>query len=330
MKILSCIALMMIINFGRTQVDTSDVKNENGILVFRDAAHLLAYGDKLAAAQAEIDKQIDARCPKKDDAASDDDYDECRLKAAQELGNAYEQAEEALGFKSLRAHLQAQRDRDLQSDGSDKANIEANAHFVGLDQDQAVLSPAGAVRLGDTYYLLTQEGELKFATRAELDKYLNTSLTQAAVLGGSKRRLQSWLCKTNVHNSGYVYCNEKRRIRFRVGHYWWFFNYRAYAYTACQRRLFWGWFWFPTINVNFARVYGSVSAPEIVGCSIQNNNCNKQHNFNTVFPITSAIAFGFSVTHTVCVPTKTKSGWIFGDHYSSCCPNFKFSSKLTF
>jgi hypothetical protein len=330
MNYLACIALMMMMNLGRTQTDKG-VGNENGILTFQSAEQLVAYGDQLAAEQARIDDQINSKCPKKDD-QPDEDVEECRQKAAEELGNAYDKAEKALGFNSLRRCLQDKRDRYLQTEAAEsQPDAEPSSHFIGLDQDQSVLTCNGAVKVGDTYYLLTQEGELTFSSREALDKHLSSSPTAAADLAGSKRRLQASLCRTNVHNSGYVYCQERRRrIRFRIGHYWWFFNYRAYAYTACQRRAFFGWFYFPTINFNYARVYGAVSAPQIVGCTIQNNLCTAKHFFNTIAPISSVWAFGFSATHTVCVPTKTKSGWIFGDHYSSCCPNFKFSTNLKF
>ena len=179
--------------------------------------------------------------------------------------------------------------------------------------------------------MLTQTGELVYNTRAELDAATTTSPTAPVALAGAKRRLQSSTCRTNVFNSGYFYCptNGARRIRWVVGHYWWFFTYRAYAYTGCQRRAFFGWFWFPTINVNLARAYGAVSAPQIVGCSIQNNLCRTQYIFNTLSSANYSIGFGFFRTHTVCVPTLTASGWVHGEHRSSCCDK-SFISTLKF
>ena len=329
MNYLACIALMMIMNFGRTAVDTTGVSNENGILVFQSAEQLVAYADKLAEEQANISAQIEKNCPKIE-GQTEEQAEECRKKAAAELGSAYSQSEKALGFKSLRACLEEKRDAFLKTEASDtNPDSDPSRHFIGLEQDQSVLSCDGAVKIGNTYYLLTIERELKFQSLAELNRYLSTSITPLTSLAGAKRRLQSSLCRTNVHYTNYFYCNENRnRVIAKVGHYWWFFSYRAYASTACQRKV---WiFWLPTINLNLARVYGAVSQPEIVGCSVQNNNCNRQHLFN--IPTTSqAIGFWFSVTHTLCVPTKTKSGWINGYHYSSCCPwNFNFGTTLKF
>jgi hypothetical protein len=319
---------MMIINFGRTAVDTTGIKNDNGLLVFQTAEQLVAYADKLAEEQANIGAEIDKRCPRTE-GQIEEEVEHCRQKAADELGNAFAQSDKALGFKSLRAALEAKRDAFLQTPESEtKPESDPSAHFIGLEQDQSVLSVDGAVQVGNTIYLLTQEREIKFATRAELNRYLTSSATPVTALAGAKRRLQASLCRTNVHSTTYFYCNENRnRIIAKVGHYWWFFSYRAYASTACQRKVW--FFYIPTINFNIARVSGAVSAPEIVGCTVQNNNCNKQHFFNPAN--ISVWNVWFSATQTFCVPTKTKSGWINGYHYSSCCPwSFNLGTTLKF
>lgn len=342
------LSLMIFMSFGNSQLDsnTYGVKNRNGILVFRDQAHLDSVTEQLNKSQQDLDDKLAElaaeKCGLKKDVnpivnngrfqnlpnSSDDNVDDCidELVKGQKVVSAYEQFENSLQFKSLRANIQSKR-KVPSDDGSDKQpeEDENDDTFVLLPADQAVLDDKYRIIIGNECRQLREDGDFpcqKDVSPLEPTLFLNRN--------GGERRLQAHLCKTNKFNWGYYYCpfNQKRRIRWGVGHYWWFFKYRAFAYTACQRRWIFNWWW-PTLSWNLARAHGSVSRPEIVRCDIENNSCLNQHVFNTVWSFNYSFGWGWFRTHTVCVPTKTKSGWVRGQHYSSCCGNF-YNSVLYF
>ena len=336
MNYASLVSLILMINIGGSQIDpgTSGVTNENGILVFRSFDHLEKVISDIEALQAGIESKIAEKCDQSSSLGrpqTEDALDDCTSQFRDQDGSAFAEFEDGLGFKSLRRILEYQRTEYLKSESSDVSpDKEPGTHFIGRPQDQAVLNSLAQVKIGDKYHQLTETEHLIFNSREELDKACTSSSAQIDIFAGKSRRLQSAFCRTNVFSFGYYICpNVKyRRIRWVVGHYWWFFSYRTYAYTSCQRRLFFSWWWFPTFTVNLARSWGRVSNPIIVGCSIQNNTCRSMYTFNTLFSTNFSQGWGFFRTHTVCVPTKTASGWVRGQHQSKCCPGVNFLSTL--
>ena len=343
MRSIYLVSLMILITFGNAQweSETYGVENRNGILAFRDQNHLLSVGEQLNKNQQDLEARLAQNaaesCGLKTDVdpnigdgrlenlpqPNDDALDDCidKVIKEQKVQSAYQQFENAVGFKSLRAVLQAKRVEATSDDTAKLADVDENGHsFVLLQGDQAVLDPLYRIIIANNCRQLRQDGDHP----CQKD---TTSAATALILKGAARRLQASVCKTNYFNWGHYYCpsNEKRRIRWGVGHYWWFFKYRAYAYTGCQRRGIFNWWW-PTLNWNLARAYGSVSRPEIVRCDVENNLCYNQHTFNTVWSLDYSYGWGFFRTHTVCVPTRTRSGWVRGQHYSSCCGYYYYSA----
>ena len=335
MKFVTFLILIWTIQIANSGISPgcADVKNEDGILVFASFDHLENTIKELEANQAEIDAKIAANCDQSsstDVIQTEDELDECTSKFADQDGAAFAQFENSLGFKSLRSINDELSKNYFKSEASEVDRAREPGSELYRPQDQTVLNSRRQVKIGDQYHQLTDSEHLIFASREALDKAQTTSHDAIQVLSGSSRRLQFAWCRTNVFNSGYYYCANNRRIRWVNGHYWWFFSYRAYAFTSCQRKFFFNWWWYTALSVNLARAWGAVSNPIIIGCSVENNTCRSQFIFNTLSSSNYNQGWGFFTTHTVCVATKTASGWVKGQHRSRCCPDVNYLSTLYF
>jgi len=290
--------------------------NEKGVLAFDSFEHLDAvqtklqslldeYYRNLVATQSDIDKYIEDKNP-------------CPW-------DPYIRWSQSLAFTSLLEVSYKAQAAWLQSKSADDETTEPRGPFISNPEDQAVLNEFNEIKIGNVYYRLSQGGQETYDT---LDALIaSRRIATTSIASTLKRRLQTAGCSTNWWNSGYYYCqqNLKRRTKFVVAHYWWFFKYRAHASTQCYKKGFlgiWWWSW----NDHLARAYGAVSNPIIVGCNVENNLCKLQYTFNTLSTLNYNQHWGFWTSHNVCVPTKTASGWVHGQHRSSCCDATYYST----
>ena len=320
--IVSLVLLLGIMNIARCQegLELPRVDSENNILIFSSQDHVKAvagYLEKLLAADPLGFKQASA------EGISDESADASSEQGTKNGEEGLAEFEAKLGFRSLRAELQSKVDEWLRSDGDNLRTEPADSHIQSAAH-RALLNSFFEIQVGNAYHKLSPSGQQEFKTLDELMKArqdAGTSQDPSAI-----RKLQPYLCRTFVFNQGYKYCSDnKRRVKYIIGHYW-FFGYYATATTLCQKKGLFGWWW-PVLCYNNASVYGYTSAPAVINGVYQLNRCEKQLAFNTAG--WTAYGWFFVIVHNYGVISMTKSGWVKGRHYSACCPGY-FYTQLIF
>lgn len=284
---------------------------EKEVLAFDSFEHLEAFQTKLISMTDEYNRGLEAQYGESLEKFIEDKHPcpwDPIIRWSQSIGFV---SLLDITYQAQAAWLEKQKDND-------ETATEPRSPFIASPEDQAVLNAWNEIKIGKTYYRLNQAGQ---ETYDSLDALIaSRRIAQTSTATTLKRRLQVAGCSNNWWNTYYYTCsyNSKARTKAVVAHYWWFFKYRAHTSTQCFKK---GWFgiWWWSFTYHFARSYGGVSAPMIIGCSVENNYCRTQHIFNTLTSANYNQGNGFWISHNVCVPTKTRSTWVRGEHKSKCC-----------
>ena len=234
-----------------------------------------------------------------------------------------------LGFESLFQKIAeeeeewlAQEELDLSEDPDD--------YFVDDEGYRAVLNADNEVQVGESIYKLTEEGYFQI-TDGNVESLREIggkstgriALPENIIFVPNKNydengRVSASGHKSSKSDSGFKKIGD-RRIKWKVKHATPFFGSRhVYAQTKNYKKK--GRRWKKYRTYVYAQVYGNISG--------SGGNCNTQVDFNPGLISSNSKSNKKKVKHKIWVQTKTKSGWVKGNHNGA--GGVEYKSTLTF
>lgn len=236
-----------------------------------------------------------------------------------------------IGFNSLYNQLVKEEEEWLKQDELDFAN-DPDDHFIDGDNYRALFNTDGEVKVGESIYKITPDGyfqivdgdieSLKLLEDISIGRLtLPKNIIFVGDEYGSDSRINSSDCKTSKAKSD-KRTSGNRRIKWKVKHATPFLGSRqVYAETTNYKKggIF-GNDWVKYKTYCEAQVYGYVAGTPSA------SSCVNQVDFNPLQGIWVEYNKK-SVKHKIFVETKTKSGWVKGNHYGA--GGIEYSSTLT-